>query len=365
MPKRGSHAAELRTGRPETAGDRYPYGELQSTTLSDFDKKAHSIVKDLHVPKPGVFWTDLCVTAVIAWTLFALATVPPYSSWLTLICTLGASFAFYRALCFIHEISHLRRVALPGFETIWNVLVGVPMLMPSFVYSGVHNDHHSLATYGTKGDPEYLPFSTSRGMIIVFTLQSLLIPIILIVRFIPVSIVCLIVPRFQRWVAAHASSLTMNVFYRRNVTADALSTMVRWQIYILLFLGFCFAAVVQGLFPWQIFPIWYAATAFASLVNALRTLGAHSYETSGAPRGRLQQLEDSIDTPGAFFTELWAPVGLRYHALHHYFPGIPYHNLGEAYRRLTGDASPYARMSSAGLAASLSTLYRIAKNGTS
>jgi len=30
----------------------------------------------------------------------------------------------------------------------------------------------------------------------------------------------------------------------------------------------------------------------------------------------------------------WAPVGLRYHALHHYFPGIPYHNLGFAYQRL-------------------------------
>ncbi len=265
----------------------------------------------------------------------------------------------------MHEISHLRKVALPGFETVWNVLVGVPLLMPSFVYSGVHPDHHSLATYGTKGDPEYLPFATSRGMIIAFALQSLLIPMILIVRFIPIAMVCLVIPRFHRWVAAHASSLTMNVSYRRNVTADALRTMVQWQVYILVFWGCCFAAVVQGLLPWQIFLIWYAATAFASLVNALRTLGAHCYETSGEPRSRLQQLEDSIDTPGAFFTELWAPVGLRYHALHHYFPGLPYHNLGEAYRRLTGNASPYDRMSSASLAASLSSLYRIAKNGSS
>jgi fatty acid desaturase len=27
-------------------------------------------------------------------------------------------------------------------------------------------------------------------------------------------------------------------------------------------------------------------------------------------------------------------VGLRYHALHHLLPGVPYHNLAEAHRRL-------------------------------
>ncbi len=28
------------------------------------------------------------------------------------------------------------------------------------------------------------------------------------------------------------------------------------------------------------------------------------------------------------------PVGLRYHALHHVFPSIPYHQLGKAHKRL-------------------------------
>ena len=74
--------------------------------------------------------------------------------------------------------------------------------------------------------------------------------------------------------------------------------------------------------------------ALVSLVNTLRVLGAHAYELDGAPRDRRGQLADSLDTPGGPWTELWAPVGLRYHALHHYFPGIPYHNLGVAYRRI-------------------------------
>jgi fatty acid desaturase len=95
----------------------------------------------------------------------------------------------------------------------------------------------------------------------------------------------------------------------------------------------------------------------------MRVLGAHDYDTDGAPRDREAQLADSIDTPGGPWTELWAPVGLRYHALHHYFPGIPYHNLGAAYRRiiefLADEArAAYCESTSPSLRHSLATLYQ-------
>jgi fatty acid desaturase len=102
-------------------------------------------------------------------------------------------------------------------------------------------------------------------------------------------------------------------------------------------------------------------SAVASFINTMRTLGAHAYESSGEPLDRKGQLLDSIDTPGKFWTELWAPVGLRYHALHHYFPGIPYHNLAKAYERLVSTpeiSSAYRNMTSPSLAQSLHTLYR-------
>src|SRR3546814_19469343 len=52
------------------------------------------------------------------------------------------------------------------------------------------------------------------------------------------------------------------------------------------------------------------------------------------------QFLDSVNVPPpGLLPELWAPVGLRYHALHHLLPGVPYHSLAEAHRRLK-DALP-------------------------
>jgi fatty acid desaturase len=58
---------------------------------------------------------------------------------------------------------------------------------------------------------------------------------------------------------------------------------------------------------------------------------------------------------------LWAPVGLRFHALHHLLPGVPYHHLLEAHRRLVaalGADSPYHRANYAGLPGLVGRLVR-------
>ena len=92
--------------------------------------------------------------------------------------------ALYRALLFIHEISHLHRNALPGFRAAWNVLVGVPLLTPSFMYEAVHTLHHARTRYGTVDDPEYLPLALMKPWSLpLFVLIALLAPPALIVRF--------------------------------------------------------------------------------------------------------------------------------------------------------------------------------------
>jgi len=312
-----------------------------------------------------VFWLDLLFSAAIGWAAAAVVLLAkPFSAtmWVAFVI---ATCALYRGLCFIHEISHIRRSHLRGFETVWNAIFGIPLLMPSFVYVGVHSNHHSLATYGTDQDPEYLPFANSHWMTLVFVAHSVLIPFVLLLRFLVFSPVGLLWPKLHRWLVVHASSLSMNTSYRREETPALATSIRRWEIAILL--GWLAAATIAWQYglAWKALAVWYGISACAAVCNALRALGAHRYESDGTPLDRGGQLLDSIDTPGAFWTELWAPVGLRYHALHHYFPGIPYHNLGTAYRRLISNLpteAAYQELTSPSLPWSLRRLYRTGKS---
>jgi fatty acid desaturase len=261
----------------------------------------------------------------------------------------------------MHEITHQSTRALPRFEAAWNWLVGFPLLMPSFIYVGVHQSHHRLSTYGTSQDPEYLPFAHSRRMTTVFALESFFIPLVLVLRFLVLTPIALVWPRFQKMLIVYGSSLTMNVKYRREFTPELLKKVSRDSLIAWCLWAGVIAAATVGFLPWRVFLVWLAVDSVISFVNTLRTLGAHAYENEGEQMDRAGQLLDSIDHPGAFYTELWAPVGLRYHALHHYFPGIPYHNLAEAYRRIMSHVAvceDYGQMTHPSLQHSLRELLR-------
>jgi fatty acid desaturase len=328
---------------------------------AETDVLAHRLLSDLHTPRPGLFWADLLCSATIGWVGFALAVVTTPFSFSMFAASLIASLALYRGLCFTHELVHLQRRSLPGFETAWNLLLGVPMLLPSFTYLGVHQSHHNLATYGTKDDPEYLPFASSRLLIFAFALlSSLVLPVLLLLRFLVLAPIGLILPRFHRELEVHASSFALNPAYRRLPSTATMQKMRRWEAATLAVWAVAIALTVFHVLPTRAILVWYAVVASISFVNALRVLGAHAYVSDGVPRDRAGQLRDSIDTPGGPWTELWAPVGLRYHALHHYFPGIPYHHLGTAYRRLVQALPPestYRESTSPRLPSSLKTLY--------
>lgn len=86
---------------------------------------------------------------------------------------------------------------------------------------------------------------------------------------------------------------------------------------------------------------------------------APSYGTSRDP-------EYAPVAPGGWFlvTDVLAPLGDRYHAAHHRYPGLPYHSLPEVHRRLVaggGDDAVYHATFRAGLSGALLECLRRAK----
>jgi fatty acid desaturase len=316
-----------------------------------------ALVRDLLDPDPFVFWLDLSITSLLAWSALAAALVALPGSAPMLAATLVAALAFYRALCFIHEIVHLRPGCLPGFARTWDLMIGLPFLFPLFLYDGVHRDHHAVAIYGSARDPEYLPLAGNRVGIVVLLMGSAVLPLLLALRFLALSVAGLALPSVHRWLERHASALAMNTHYVRAVDSAMRRRIVRSQIAILALWGSAFALAAAGLLPWRAFAIWYAIAAAIVLLNNLRALGAHAYRSDGTPMSREAQIADSIDTPGRWWSELWAPLGLRFHSLHHLFPTIPYHNLARAHRRLAASATAAPTSVSRSLPHSLAALW--------
>jgi fatty acid desaturase len=107
------------------------------------------------------------------------------------------------------------------------------------------------------------------------------------------------------------------------------SFCVVWAVLILIYLGYLSLKVLG---------LWYAITLSIFIMNSFRTLGAHAYRNSGDNIMSIpEQFVDSVDVDGGIFAALVAPVGLRYHATHHLFPNMPYHNLGKAHKLLTNE----------------------------
>ena len=315
-------------------------------------RAAVELTRDISEARPGIYWPDMLLSAALGYAALAGAILLA-NPWAALLSAMVAVLALYRALLFIHELTHIHRDALPGFRFGWNLLVGVPMLIPSFMYEGVHTLHHARTRYGTVEDPEYLPLALMKPWSLpVFLLLALLLPIGLLIRSAVLVPLGVVVPPLRRLVWGSASSLSINpAFTRRPPEAD-FARLVFWQE-----LGCSAWAIALLASPlwlgWRPLAIAVAVVSVTAVFNQLRTLVAHLWQNDGAAMTVTAQYLDSVNVPPpGFWAELWAPVGLRYHATHHLLPSLPYHALPEAHRRLAaqgGAGSTYHQASYPGM----------------
>jgi fatty acid desaturase len=307
--------------------------------------QARRLVADLFEPRPAIYWTDFLGSLTVGYTATAIyLSAIPFSpafflAWLI------AGVVLFRVSLFMHEIVHFRRGEMTAFKACWNVLVGIPFLMPTFLYEH-HLNHHNANHYGTPDDGEYLPLGIGRlRTTMLYLLQIAFLPVLVTLRFLVGTPVSFLHPKLRQAVLERYSPLVINFRHRREIPADAprwLWALIEITCFLRVLGLFAFLVVAEIQFGghsvalgWERVAKLYLLATLALGLNHVRTLCAHRYRSEGGRLSFAEQLDDSLNIEGC--TPLIAmlfPVGLRYHALHHLFPSIPYHNLGIAHRRI-------------------------------
>ncbi len=325
-------------------------------------RAARDLTKGLGTAKGRFYWPDMLLSGGLGYAAMAGAILAPN---LALAVAFGvvSALAFYRALMFIHELTHIHRSALPGFRLGWNLLVGIPLLTPSFMYEGVHTLHHKRTQYGTLEDPEYLPLALMKPWSLpLFVLIALLAPAAFLIRFAVLVPLGLVVPAIRRLTWERASALSINPEFRRRPPEGDLRPRVLWQELGGFVWAWTLLASTQFL-GWRPLLIALAVLSLTAVLNQLRTLVAHLWENEGEPMTVTAQFLDSVNVPPpGMVAEIWAPVGLRYHALHHLMPSMPYHDLPEAHRRLRSELGELSTYDGANHPGMLHLVGRIARS---
>lgn len=331
---------------------------LPASTPIDWVRSVRIALKDsdqdFHQVKPWIYWRDMIVGAAIAYSAAGIyVSSEPFSVW-QIASFLVAVFWLYRVGSLVHEVAHLGGHELTSFKVGWNILVGIPTLTPSTFFTGHHRDHHTQRVYGTPEDPEYVVNVCKRGsvmnLILYFAFVAIF-PLVVFLRFF-LAPLTFISPTIREFVLRRLSAFTFNWKYQRPVDKIDRKTFAALELACFLRAIAIPGAVLMGVTdPSRMF-LLYSLGATVVIMNQLRQLADHHFEGNGENLTMSEHIMDSCNYTGKDpLTWLFFPFAIQYHALHHMFPSLPYHNLAFAHsylmKELPGD-SPYRDLTQPG-----------------
>ena len=299
---------------------------------------------------PARYWADFLLSLFAAYSAAAAYLTLPFGSWPQLLAFPMAAFWLYRLGSLIHEVCHLGQHEMTVFKGAWNLLAGVMTLTPSPFFTRHHRDHHSQRFYGTPEDPEYVANCLESGnaaSLLGYTVYVLVFPLLVFLRFLLVPLT-FVDPRVREWTLKRASSLTFNRLYERKLTPADRRAILAAEIPCFLRAAMIPLLVVFGFNHWTRIPMLYLLAVATVLLNQLRQLADHHFEGDGSRVDLADHIMDSCNfTRNDPLTLLFFPFSIRYHALHHLFPSLPYHNLKKAHAHLVDTLpadSPYLQL---------------------
>lgn len=314
---------------------------VATETPQQFVRSVTGIVRDLLAPRPAIYWIDLIASVLVGQT--ALNVYMLTTNWfLAVPMFFVAAFALFRASLFLHEIQHFKPGAVPGFRLAWNILVGIPFLNPAYTNDD-HQGHHSNTRFGTDDDSEYASFMKSPIETLTYYLTSIFwLPVYLVVRFMLLTPLAYVLPSVRQWLWARGSTQTwVNVNHVPHLPSAEEERS--WKIQEAACCIYCWVMIgllATGVLPWSWLANIYALSIFMITINYVRGLSSHRFRSVGEPASYRDQVLDSTTIPNGLLTALICPVGMRYHAIHHVCPSMPYHNMGIAHRRLMAQLPP-------------------------
>jgi fatty acid desaturase len=301
--------------------------------------------------KPARYWADFLMSLALGYGAGSLFLMAPFGSVWQFLAYPLAVFWIYRLGSLVHEVCHLGQHEMRFFKVTWNLLVGVITLSPSPFFTRHHRDHHSCKVYGTHEDPEYVTNFYRIGGLWgagLYALQIALFPLLVFLRFL-VAPLTFLHPRLREFVLRRGCALTMNWRYERKVNAFDRWTLTVIELLCSVRAALMLIAVYVGWTDWTRLPLFYSIAVGVLALNQMRLLGDHHLTSEGSAMALDNHILDSCNyTERDFGAWLFFPFAIRYHALHHMFPSMPYHNLAAAHAHLARHlpaASPYHSLS--------------------